>query len=381
MELVKYLNKKLNLGIQKIPCAATIAGWVLKSGYKIYHSPMADSSDYSLIVDESMMVGSQKLMLSLAIPSHKQTGIALRKIQTHVLGLCVSDKWNGEKISEFLKENAHKAGRSPLYVITDNDTKMNKGVRLSGYTHIRDINHTLGMFFSRIYKEDKEFMGLLKNLSKIKSRQIMSSSCYLLPPHQRSIARYLNLYPLIGWAQRMLKNFTALTEQEKKTFGFIHTYSLLIKELHLLLDFSQYVLKEIRLKGLSKKSISQILSQIKLRLSLENTRIKRFKNYLIGYLKEEKDKVKTKEVWNGSSDIIESFFGFYKARKATNPLAGITNYILTLPLIASFDTDKQALQINIKEALEQVYIKDLVQFKKDNLPESMMIKRRKKLTA
>ena len=43
-------------------------------------------------------------------------------------------------------------GRLPDYVISDNASIMNKGIRESSLIHLRDLGHSLAMFLERQYK-------------------------------------------------------------------------------------------------------------------------------------------------------------------------------------------------------------------------------------
>jgi hypothetical protein len=51
---------------EELPSINSIANWVQKSGYSLYKETGAEDypEGYALIVDESMMVGSEKLFLT-----------------------------------------------------------------------------------------------------------------------------------------------------------------------------------------------------------------------------------------------------------------------------------------------------------------------------
>jgi hypothetical protein len=70
---MELLNRYLGWHLESIPSPNSIKNWAQKSGYSIYEE--ADSKDfpagYAIIVDESMMVGSEKLLLTLGVPAAK----------------------------------------------------------------------------------------------------------------------------------------------------------------------------------------------------------------------------------------------------------------------------------------------------------------------
>jgi hypothetical protein len=61
-----------------IPCPNTVENRVKKSGYSIYHT-VEKGNPYAAIVDESMMPGSEKMLMVLGTDSSRQYEGALRK--------------------------------------------------------------------------------------------------------------------------------------------------------------------------------------------------------------------------------------------------------------------------------------------------------------
>ncbi len=82
----------------------------------------------------------------------------------------------------------------------------------------------------------------------------------------------------------------------------------------------------------------------------------------------EQAKIVTMEVvQNNSSDIIESIFGKYKARKSFNKLNGVTPFILFLPICAKLSGDSQKRMFDFKGALESKRMKQIEDWKRENL--------------
>ncbi len=100
------------------------------------------------------------------------------------------------------------------------------------------------------------------------------------------------------------------------------------------------------------------------------------------YLNEEKGKLTDeKTVWSVSSDIIESLFGDFKARKSPNSLNGITKLVFIVPLRTKIDAKTGMSSINFKSTLENVCLKELDTWQEENLTENQTVKRRKTLLA
>jgi hypothetical protein len=80
-----------------------------------------------------------------------------------------------------------------------------------------------------------------------------------------------------------------------------------------------------------------------------------------------------------SSDILESFFGYYKSRKSPNPLCGVTTQIFMLPVLTKINSRTGVSSINFKSSLERVFLRDLKDRRIKNLPENLVVKRTKLL--
>jgi transposase-like protein len=181
------LKELLNWDLD-IPCHNSIENWVKKSGLSIYKEPKNKNGDedYALVVDESMMIGSQKMLLTLGVKAQHE-GRPLSHGDVEVLGMSVRQSWNSEAVCSELEDVSRRLNGRPSYVISDNASVMNKSIRDFNVPHIRDISPTLGVFMERVYKKSEEFNNYMKELAQVKFREIMNHVAYLLPPKQRTV--------------------------------------------------------------------------------------------------------------------------------------------------------------------------------------------------
>jgi hypothetical protein len=383
-ELLAYLNDFFRMELNRLPCATTIENWVKKSGYTVYHrAPKSFSEkEYAEIVDESMMLGSEKMLLTLGVDAEKIGENALKHSDINVLNIAVADKWNSETVRRNLEETEKKVGHSPLYSISDNDGKLRKAFKEKGYTWIRDIGHTIALLIEQVYAKDEDLKKFFKHLSAVKIREAMRPSSYLLPPCQRTIARFMNLSPVIRWGIKIHHILSRLNDEEGKNFGFVKDYFPLIEELGQIFNCVDSILKLAKNIGFSKENIALYIQEIQNCLTHPGARVQRVKSALCAYLEEEKAKIPdSASRWHCSSDVIESLFGVYKYRRSPNKLNGITPYVLVVPLMTAAGHKGKPSNIDFKEHLESVFMKDLTQWKENHLTENLTIKRRKKLTA
>ncbi|MDA3853078.1 MAG: hypothetical protein PF444_02390 [Bacteroidales bacterium] len=257
-----------------IPCHNTIDNWVKKCGLKSYEESgkALRDSNYAEIVDESMMIGEEKLLLTIGVPaSHRER--PLKSEDVHVLDMAVTKSWNGENVGKHLKKAAKKVGHSPDYVITDNASIMTKGVREAKMKHQHDISHSLGMYLERTYKDQADFKNYIKLMSQAKAKYNMTKVAYLLPPTQRTIARFINLSGWVKWSSKMLSIYHSLSTKEKEAFSFIPANASLIDELLDVIKCIEEIEYICKQKGLSKKSVHECQNTLRGSLFKGNLRM------------------------------------------------------------------------------------------------------------
>ncbi len=381
IETLLVINETFEGIFGEIPSYNTIGNWIKKYGLDVYNSSGEShkGKDYAQVVDESMMIGSEKLLVTLGIPS-KHQGRPLRHDDVSMLGMSVSTGWTGEKVNGQLEKAAQKVGHRPKYVISDNAAGMNKGIRLSGISQHRDISHTLGVFLERSYKDEADFKAYVKNMAVVKFKFNMKKIAYLLPPTQRTIARFINLADWVKWSYSMLEVYHTLEVEEKSVFSFIPANASLIEELWEVMGCVERIEHICKYQGLSKDSALQCQSQIKRTLAIGNSRMIKLAQYILQFLNAEVALLESdQDVRNNSSDIIESVFGTYKARKSPNKLYGVTNFILFIPAYTQMLKAKKANKLQFKEKLERIRLKDIDDWTTDNLSENLVCKRTKTL--
>uniref|UniRef100_UPI0030776889 hypothetical protein n=1 Tax=Prevotella sp. TaxID=59823 RepID=UPI0030776889 len=222
VEIFNILNEFMGNVFGKVPAYTTIGYWTQELGLSVYKESCSLFKDkrYALIVDESMMIGSEKLLLTLAMPAIN-AGSAITEKDITIVDISIAKSWNGASIKNVLEKVADKIGHKPEYVISDNGSTVCKAVRDAGYAHHLDISHTLGMFLERVYKKEADFQELSNNVQLARFKYNMQDVAYVQPPSQRSIARFMNMSKWIDWISRMQYLYHTLRDDIKSIYAFI----------------------------------------------------------------------------------------------------------------------------------------------------------------
>lgn len=324
--------------------------------------------NYALVIDESITIGSQKLLLVLGIPA-RHPGHALRQENIQVLGMFVAASWSSEDVKAKLELIMKSVGRNADYIVSDGGHNLVRASSLIGIPRHQDIGHSFGTFLESQYKEDAEFNDFVTLMGKSRLQYHLTSMAYLLPPNQRSISRFLNCFEWVDWAKKMLGVFGALNQKEQEAFAFVKEHEALINELDQVMNCFRVVEARIKNEGLSLRICLQCKGFIyKTLLQSTSQRAMMVGTKMFLYLDKEAKLLNGKEdVHNLSSDIIESTFGIFKSRKSPNKLCGVTSFCLFIPVNAQLSTRQLRKDFNFKEHLENVRLPEIKDWRKENL--------------
>jgi hypothetical protein len=317
-----------------------------------------------------MVIGSQRLLLVLEVGAEKEQEIALNHESVRVVWMEVRSSWKGEDVSKVIEKVTEKMGRKPEYVVSDGCSNLRKGILDAGLVRICDVSHQIALFLEHHYGQNSDFIAWQKDLSQSKFKGIMRDLAYLLPPKQRTIARFMNLTPCVVWSKKMINSFSDLSESEQTFFGFIKDHQSFIHCFEKVLSLCNKVIELLKIKGLSHKSIAEamlLISKGKKDIS------QKLMDDLMGYLRQEQAKLPDeKTVWHCCSNCIESLFGKLKQILPNNSLNGVSAQILALPLLTA-----KGLEGDIKQALETISLPVLQDWIDNNIPDNQIIRRRK----
>ena len=180
----------------KVPTHVTISNWVKKVGYYQLSQPREKAEDWVIIIDESIQIGAEKLLLILGVRSSNID--FSRPLNFHdVLPIVQVSKsgWNAQKVKIELEKAIEILG-TIKYAVSDKGASINKGLELCGIPQVHDITHRIANILKKVYKKDSEFESYINKVSRFRLQIQQTKWAYLLPPQQRSQSRFLNLKPI-----------------------------------------------------------------------------------------------------------------------------------------------------------------------------------------
>jgi len=366
----------------KVPCYNTVENWMKKLGLSAYEHDRkpCPGKKYALVIDESIMINSEKLLLLLGIPADHQ-GRPVKHEDVTVVGMEVGKSFSGEDIKERLESFTAEFDEKPAYIINDQGHNLISGVAKAALPQHIDISHAMGTCLKKAYAKEADFMEFTSLLGEIRLRYQLTDMAYLLQPNMRSIARFMNMSSWVEWGVKMLECYHNLPEKEQEAYSFIPKNKNLLNELSMVIDAVRQVEEICKHKGFNVATYKECRHYI-----IQNVLCKATNNRglmlgcrMIEYFNREAALLSGSILQNDniSSDIIESDFGIFKAKKSPNNLYGVTPFALIIPLYPKLVNKSVTEMFNFKERMINVKLKDIDAWAKKHMSVNWVTERTK----
>ena len=351
---------------------STVIQWVKRLGYYELQKPKPQSSDWVLIVDESVMIGQVKLLNIYGIPSEAIPSMrALELRDLYSLHIECRTSWRGEDIAAVIQD----LDISISYIVSDCGNNLQKAYKLCKISHISDITHYVALAFKQILATSKAFQSLSSELGKMRRAGILSKKAHILPPNQRTKARFQNVDLLINWLKKALwhndhPTQSLLNNEAKKALAWVKPYALLSEELQQLYDIRQLAFQYLKQRHYSPTVISQLKEEL-LRFRKKASKYSQiFIQKIEVYLDQYKNLLDKHAKLLCCSDVIEASFGKLKNMLSLNSMCGFTDISMAL---AAFCNDLTPVEIS--KAMNFATWKEVYSFCKKRFTTSIFVKK------
>lgn len=355
----------------RTPCHNTLRLWIEKIGHYELTREKEKYDDWVLILDGSIQFGKEKVYVIYGIRQSKiPDNRALTLSDLTTLFLEIKDRWNGEIIKKALCDL--KIGLANIaYAVGDQGPDIAKGLRLTGIPHIGDITHRLAKVTKKMFADNDEYKSITIEMSTMRTDLAQTDAAHLVPPAQRKKSHYQNIKKIADWLNNFYQfvvdgKYKSDLSHREENFLWILKYKTFIEEFTLINRIICDLEKIVKTKGLSLETKTECL---KLFENLNNSYTELLRIEFIIYADEMLAKTKHQRILC-TSDIIESAFGKHKNSVSSNPIAGVTELVLSL---ATFTADLS--MEGIKKALESTTVQNVKKWTEENLPSSLLKKR------
>ncbi len=328
-----------------------------------------------ILLDHTVQLGPEKLFVILGFRERTiDFGRPVHYEDLDPLWMSASAHWNGEFVHEVLVRLERQLGRIK-YAVGDYGSDIRKGLRLAGIPHVHDVTHRIALSLKRLYAEDPSYQEVSQRLARIRQQFGQTVAAHLLPPNQRTKARYHNLQPIAAYGQHMLAYLrrpqpdAAQDNAFRDAMAWILDDDAFFFEMYEVTTLVSEVERLVKWHGLSTATIDQCWQRLSQAVTDKGRHVK---FDLMVYFHTMMALPRIFDTIVCTSDILESAFGKYKNYVSCNPMAGITDLALC---IAAFTCPLTPQEIT--DALEHVREQDVTRWARIYLGPTLLAKRRR----
>ncbi len=359
--------------------------WLLRLGYYKLSRPKAQAEDWVWIVDHSVQMGEEKVLVILgvrlsALPYPERS---LGHEDVEPIALYPVKKSNGSVVYQQLEEAVEITGL-PRAIVGDKGSDLHAGIRQfcqehPGTDYIYDIKHKTATVLRHELADDPNWLEFCRLASQSKNQIQQTVLASLAAPQQKSKARYMNVDSLMDWGEQLLgfmvrergagKPQFDPTQVENK-LGWVTDFRTDLAEWGQLLVDITITENLVREEGLYH-GLNRELSQQLPALEIETERTQRVRQRLLDFVTTQEAKARPNECLVGSSEVLESIFGKFKQVEQEQSKSGFTGLLLSIPAMVSSTTTEV-----VQKALETVSTKTVLAWCKEKLGKSVQAQRR-----
>ena len=175
--ILEILQEFFDLPDAQIPCANTIQNWTEKVGYNMLEK--GDKSflgtSVAAIIDESLQIGDNKMLLILFTPSEKIKQAALSFSDVRVGYIGYSKSWKADEIARALEVSIKKFDLTLSHVVGDECPSIKKAAFLAGVEHLPDISHAIGTCIRKSHSNEKVYTDFTELVSSYQCKGVNQS--------------------------------------------------------------------------------------------------------------------------------------------------------------------------------------------------------------
>lgn len=368
----------------EIPHPTTCRAWLQRIGLFQLLRPKKMTNDFIWIVDHTVQIGQEKclVILGICLRDMPALGTALSLSDLQLLNLLPVIHSDMQVVFEQLESTAKITG-VPRAILGDHGGDLHGGVKLFSESHpettsLYDMTHKAATLLKSRLNKDTRWISFCSQAGQTKVKVQQTELAFLMPPSQRSKARYMNLASLLRWGRAILSVLDerpetvlrhATAERLEEKYGWLREFRrdlALWSEYQVLLEES---VDEIRRHGYSRLSAYQV--SLRVQPHVQTIAGRELKDQVLSFIAHESASLAPGERLPGSSEALESSLGKLKSFEGDFDKSGFTGLLPAFGALIGKLTPE-----TIFEALVSVPGKKVQQWIKQHLGQTFLSKRR-----
>jgi hypothetical protein len=348
--VIQVVSRLFSLALES-PHPTTGRLWLLRLGYYKLHRPKAQADDWIWLVDHVVQIGKEKclIVVGVRLAELPAAGVPLRLEHLEPMAVLPVTESNQEVVHGQLEELAAKTG-VPRGILGDHGSDLLGGVKRFCVAHpatsnLYDMAHKTARLLKARLDRDPRWSTFCTQAAQTKSQTQQTELAFLMPPAQRSKARYMNLEPLLNWGcqtlavldQRPAEVLAYCTEARlEEKFGWLRDYREALSEWEEYQGLKDAAVEYLRGWGYAEQASQELAGR--LRPLVRSVSGEKLREELVSFVAQESRAAMPGERLPASTEILESSFGKWKSLEGDNQRGGFTSLILGYAALLSHTT-------------------------------------------
>jgi hypothetical protein len=377
--------------LERRPVANTGQWWLLRVGLYELTRPKTVAADWVWIMDHTVQIGTTKCLLIVGcrLSAWRAAKRPLEHRDLEVIALEPVEHSDGAVVERQLAAACDRTGIVPRAILSDEGTDLKKGVAAFCANHpgtvaTLDIAHQAAKHLRRELEHDPRWAAFTSAVGGAKQRLAQTPWAHLVPPTLRTKARFMNIEPLVAWAQKTLRyldhphpvdgvapNVAALQTK----LGWLTDYRDALTEWRQALDVIALTLTSVRTAGYYPHAADELRASLAKTPALVSTATPtmaaRLATRLSEFVATQSAAAHDGEHLLGSSECLESLIGTGKRLERQQSQSGFTKMLLGLSAAVVEPTHEY-----LTRALAQIKTCDVLTWCQKHLGRSVQSQRR-----
>ncbi len=299
------------------PSWKTISHWVKRCGLYSLQLTQNLEGEYTAVIDASIQIGKEQLLLMLGVKNQpgRCRSAPLTMQDVVVLGMEVQNGWLGKEVADFIKRNLELRPLVKLtHVISDRGTNLLAAFRRLDLPWVSDCTHVMMNIVKQLFDHDVSLKEMSGKIGELRKNHAFTIWAGLLPPTLRNKDRFLKIFTIVDWVDRIDGYWNKLPARMRSQVKFCRNRWLILRlrQVHELIIISSRILKNA---GLSEKSHQRwrvAVKEYRGRHRVMTWQAKFFIAEMETYFVQHANRYKGLDQVLCCSEIIESIFSRYK---------------------------------------------------------------------
>jgi hypothetical protein len=315
--------------------------WLLRFGFAQLNTLKVQADDWVWLIDHSVQIGKQKVLVILGIRlvDLPPPGEWLRCEDLVLIALIPMETSTREDVAKQLEDAVARTG-VPRAIVDDHGVDLNGGVQIFQQNHadtveIYDVKHKAACLLKSRLEKNPRWMAFCTRVGQTRCAIQQTELGALTPPSPKPKARFMNLEDQLNWADKILALLDGLPgsvlswvtpQRLEEKLGWVREFRDDLSQWRQWQAIINVTVSFVGSEGLHGKTALMLSS--KLRPLLKTAEGRRLAAELVRFVRGEARKAKPGERLPGSTEVLESCFGRFKALEKDQSKGGFTSLLL-----------------------------------------------------